>query len=126
MTWDGNCASGKRQASFHAATSGAWSLGSVHFKFIGHAGSQAQVFCGKNGRSATYVAPRGGNIKLTAASLLCDTLTLVADGGKGAAGQVRGESGGRWYFVLSSISRRYLDSHRKSSATREQCTARFI
>ncbi|KAK9917851.1 hypothetical protein WJX75_008963 [Coccomyxa subellipsoidea] len=59
MTWDGNCASG----------------------------SQAQVFCGKNGRSATYVAPRGGNIKLTAASLLCDTLTLVADGGKGAAGQ---------------------------------------
>ncbi|CAL8470398.1 g9940 [Coccomyxa elongata] len=46
-----------------------------------------KIFCGKNGRSATYVAPRGGNIKLTGASLLCNTLNLIADGGKGAAGQ---------------------------------------
>ncbi|BDA44441.1 hypothetical protein COCOBI_05-6250 [Coccomyxa sp. Obi] len=59
MTWDGNCPSG----------------------------SQSQIFCGKNGKSATYVAPRGGNIKLAAASLLCDNLNLIADGGKGAAGQ---------------------------------------
>ncbi|BDA44439.1 hypothetical protein COCOBI_05-6230 [Coccomyxa sp. Obi] len=59
MTWDGTCPSG----------------------------SQSQIFCGKNGKSATYVAPRGGNIKLAAASLLCDNLNLIADGGKGAAGQ---------------------------------------
>ncbi|BDA44438.1 hypothetical protein COCOBI_05-6220 [Coccomyxa sp. Obi] len=59
MTWDGTCPSG----------------------------SQSQIFCGKNGRSATYVTPRGGNIKLAAASLLCDNLNLIADGGKGAAGQ---------------------------------------
>lgn len=93
MTWDGTCAPGDLGVVRTSCLS-------LHLQCLGYAASgpckhklnycaASQIFCGKNGRNATYLAPSGGNIKLTAASLMCDSLTLTADGGKGAAGQVR-------------------------------------